>query len=75
MMTQVNIDTLANEQQNIFNKYIQAYTHILAGEQVPQILLNIDGTTGCGKTYLIHAICQELQWMAEENGKPDPVLS
>jgi hypothetical protein len=38
------------------------------------MLFNIDGSTGCGKTYLIHAICQQLRAMATSaHGKPDHI--
>ncbi|KAJ7433950.1 hypothetical protein B0H11DRAFT_1939032 [Mycena galericulata] len=66
----IDLATLANEQRAIFENYVSAYSKILAGEAIPQMLLNIDGTAGCGKTYLIHAICQELRRMAAEHGEP-----
>jgi hypothetical protein len=56
------------------DKYVTAYTKIQAGERVPQMLFNIDGSAGCAKTYLIHAICQQLHAMATAaHGKPDPI--
>ncbi|KAJ7434964.1 hypothetical protein B0H11DRAFT_1756738, partial [Mycena galericulata] len=69
----IDLATLANEQRAIFENYVSAYSKILAGEAIPQMLLNIDGTAGCGKTYLIHAICQELRRMAAEHGEPNPI--
>ncbi|KAJ7769637.1 hypothetical protein DFH07DRAFT_714431, partial [Mycena maculata] len=69
----VNLTTLANEQRAIFEEYVAVYSKILAGEAVPQLLFNIDGTAGCGQTYLIHAICQELRRMATARGEPDPI--
>lgn len=37
--------------------------------------LNVDGTAGCGKTYLVRAICQELRRrrIATDHGQPDPI--
>jgi hypothetical protein len=69
----ININTLAGEQRAVFSTYVDAYSKILNGENLPQLLFNIDGTAGCGKTYLISAICQELRRMANEHNQPDPI--
>jgi hypothetical protein len=69
----IDIATLAGEQRAIFDRYVAEYSKILNGEEGSQILLNIDGTAGCGKTYLIHAICQELRRMSTAHDKPDPI--
>jgi hypothetical protein len=39
-----------NSAQYTTSTYVAAYTKILAGERVPQMLLNIDGTAGCGNS-------------------------
>ncbi len=70
---EVDVSTLEQEQKDIFDLYLSTYKKILQGENVEPTLLNIDGTAGCGKTYLIRAICQELRQMAREAGEPDPV--
>ncbi|OBZ66500.1 hypothetical protein A0H81_13517 [Grifola frondosa] len=70
---QIALETLEPEQRQVFDRYVNGYMQILQGEVVPQMCLNIDGTAGCGKTYLIEAICQELRRLASENGKPDPI--
>ena len=54
----IDINTLEGEQKAIFDEYMDAYKKILLDENPPQMLFNIDGTAGCGKTYLITAICQ-----------------
>ena len=64
---------LPQEQRKVFDVFTGTYTKILAGESPQQLLLNIDGTSGCGKTYLIRAICQELRRMAREDYKEDPI--
>ena len=69
----VNINSLTQEQRKVLEVFTETYTKILAGKSPPQFLLNIDGTAGCGKTYLISAICQELCRMARENDQPDPI--
>jgi hypothetical protein len=69
----IDINTLAGEQRAVFDAYVNVYSKILNGEKVPQMLFNIDGTAGCGKTYLIRAICQELRRMANEHNQPDPI--
>jgi hypothetical protein len=48
--------------------------HTRKFSKATQLLLNVDGTAGCGKTYLIRAICQELRKMAIDHDQPDPIL-
>ncbi len=69
----IDINTLAGEQRTVFDAYVAAYSNILKGEKVSQMLFNIDGTAGCGKTYLISVICQELRRIANEHNKTDPI--
>ena len=72
----IDVNTLEAEQRTIFDKYITAYSNILAGNEnndPPQMLFNIDGTAGCGKTYLISAICQALRTLASVHHRPDPI--
>jgi ATP-dependent DNA helicase PIF1 len=70
----IDIDTLEGEQRAILDEYVDAYRRILQGEKPPQVLLNIDGTAGCGKTYLISAICQELRKMADAHEELNPIV-
>lgn len=71
--TPIDPATLAAKQRVIFDRTIQTYQRILDGEDVEPSYLNIDGTAGCGKTYLIRAICQRLRSMAKSKGMRDPV--
>ena len=71
--TPVNIASLNPEQRIIFDSYVSAYQSILSGLPSDQQLYNIDGTAGCGKMYVIRAICQELRRMASDCGLPDPI--
>lgn len=70
----IDINTLEGEQRAVLEEYVNAYKKILEGNASPQLLLNVDGTAGCGKTYLIRAICQELRKMAIDHDQPDPIL-
>jgi hypothetical protein len=72
----ININTLEAEQRTICDKYVAAYSEILTRREnndPPQTLFNIDGTAGCGKTYLIAAICQCLRDLASQHGHPNPI--
>jgi ATP-dependent DNA helicase PIF1 len=70
----INIGSLHHEQRVIFDQYMDAYSKSLLGEHSPQLLFNMDGTAGCGKTYLIAAISQGLHDMAVSHLQPDPFL-
>ena len=70
----IDITTLEGEQWAILEEYVNAYKEILEDKEPRQLLLNVDGTAGCGKTYLIRAICQELHRMATEHDELDPIL-
>lgn len=52
---------------------MDAYKKILLDKNPPQMLFIIDGTAGCGKTYLIAAICQGLRELADLHDQPDPI--
>lgn len=52
---------LNTTQRLIFDKVLRHANCLLSGQSVPQILLNIDGTAGTGKSFLIDAISQALQ--------------
>lgn len=69
----IDINTLNGEQKAIFDEYMDTYKKILLDENPPQMLFNIDGTAGCGKTYLIAAICQGLWELADLHDQPDPI--
>ncbi|KAI0833503.1 hypothetical protein BC628DRAFT_1307644, partial [Trametes gibbosa] len=63
-----------DNQQRILDRFINEYMAIIGGEENThlKLKLNIDGTAGCGKTYLIRAICQELRRLSTEHGHADP---
>jgi hypothetical protein len=70
----VDLDSLTPQQRELSDSYIDTYRRIMVDEQVQQQLLNIDGTAGCGKIYVIKAVCQKLRRIAIEHGHPDPIF-
>ncbi len=69
----IDITLLKGEQKVIVDNYIEVYQHVLRNEPVGQMKYNIDGTAGCGKSFVIRAICQGLRRMANDHDKPDPI--
>ena len=56
----VDIANLVDNQRRIFLRVMDHYERILAGENPPPFRVNIDGTAGTGKSYLIDAITKAL---------------
>ena len=53
------------------NQYIQE----LSGQETPgQLLLNVDGVARTGKTYTFMKICAQLQELALQAERPNPVF-
>ena len=69
----IDPDSLSPEQRDIYDLFIQTYQQLLSGQDPGQINLNIDGTAGCGKSYLIRCVCQKLRQLALEHEQPDPI--
>jgi hypothetical protein len=70
---------LQGEQREVFLQVIAWYKATLGAEQGrnnhPEPLrINIDGTAGTGKSFLISAISTELQNLASQENKPNPVM-
>ncbi|KAF1986139.1 hypothetical protein K402DRAFT_304358, partial [Aulographum hederae CBS 113979] len=55
------VDDLNAKQLTVYTTVIQQYERILADEDPSQLLLNIDGAAGSGKSHLIHAISSSLK--------------
>jgi hypothetical protein len=70
----VDIANLVDNQRRIFLRIVEHYRLILDGENPPPLRINVDGTAGTGKPYLIDAISKALAEMAMERGKKSPVL-
>jgi len=62
----VDIMNLVDNQRRIFLRVISHYHSILAGENPAPLRINIDGTAGTGKSYLIDALTKALTEMAHE---------
>ena len=67
-------DTLQTAQRTCFDRVIDQYRQILAGEAPEQLFLHVDGSAGTGKSYLIDMISTHLFEMARNAGRGDPVL-
>jgi ATP-dependent exoDNAse (exonuclease V) alpha subunit len=69
----LDLSTLEAEQHTIWHRLCMTYSDILCGLEPEQTLIQVDGSAGCGKTYLIDAICQELRDLAKDEDEPNPV--
>ena len=64
----VDISKLIGNQRRIFLKVISHYQQILPERNPPPLTINIDGTAGTGKSFLISAITKTLNNLASERG-------
>jgi hypothetical protein len=64
------------EQRKIYDTVVDQYTRELAVDQPEpsQLLLQVDGQGGTGKTEAILTTCAKLQELAATNGKQNPVF-
>jgi ATP-dependent DNA helicase PIF1 len=70
---------LQGEQREVFLRVIAWYKATLGAQQgrnnhPDPLRINIDGTAGTGKSFLISAISTELQNLASQENKPNPVM-
>jgi len=70
----VDIGSLVDNQRRIFLRVIEHYHRLLAGEICAPLRINIDGTAGTGKSYLIDAITKVLTDIARERGHKSPII-
>jgi hypothetical protein len=63
------------EQHKLYDIVVNQYTQELSSPVLPQqLLLNVDGVAGSGKTYTLLKICARLQDLAFRAGKQNPVF-
>ena len=56
----LDISNLVDNQRRIFLRVVKHYRNKLLGENLPPLRINIDGTAGIGKSYLIDALTKAL---------------
>jgi hypothetical protein len=65
---------LNTEQQKLYNIVTAQYTAELTLHDPPALLLNVDGLAGSGKTFTLLKISARLQELAQQAGRPNPVV-
>lgn len=71
---EVDYRTLQGPQRDVFLQVMAYYKALAKGLPVEPLRINIDGTAGTGKSYLIAAISTGLRDLALEEGFPDPCV-
>nr|OQO27419.1 hypothetical protein B0A51_07870 [Rachicladosporium sp. CCFEE 5018] len=66
------VGMLEPEQRLVYDGVVEHYEDVLLGNEPSQLLVNIDGQAGTGKSLLIQAICSRLQDMAGD--RPNSVV-
>ena len=61
-------------QRRVYDKIVNHATARLHGNVLPPFLLNVDGTVGTGKSFLIDAISQRLESLRALAPSPDPLV-
>jgi hypothetical protein len=64
------------EQRKLYDTVADQYSQELVLSRPPpsQLLLNVDGVAGSGKTFTLLKVCARIQELAEEAGKQNPVF-
>ena len=64
------------EQRKLYDTVVNQYSQELAlNRPLPsQLLLNVDGVAGSGKTFTLLKTCAQIQELAEQAGKRNPVF-
>jgi hypothetical protein len=65
---------LNTEQRKLYDVVTAQYTDELARCNSRALLLNMDGLAGSSKTFTLLIICARLQELAQQAGRPNPVL-
>jgi ATP-dependent exoDNAse (exonuclease V) alpha subunit len=67
-------DPLNLEQRKLYDTVLDQYSQELALDMPSQLLLNVDGVAGSGKTFTLLKTCARIQELAREAGKQNPVF-
>jgi len=70
----VDISKLTDNQRRIWVKVFSHYSRTLLHQNPPPLRINIDGTAGTGKSFLISAITKTLNSFAAERGLGSPII-
>lgn len=65
---------LNTEQRKLYDTVVSQYSLELALYRPSQLLLNVDGEAGSGKTFTLLKTCARIQELAAEAGMPNPVF-
>jgi hypothetical protein len=65
---------LNTEQQKLYNIVTAQYIEELASNSPQLLLLNIDSVAGSGKTFIVLKLCAQLQELAQQSRKENPVI-
>ena len=66
--------TLAGQQQIFFSLIVNHYNAFLSGANPDQLLVNLDGEGGTGKTFVIDRISRAVDALASSHGRLSPIL-
>jgi hypothetical protein len=67
-------ENLNSGQRKLYNIVVNHYERELEDKSPPQLLLNVDGVAGSGKTFTVLKTCARLQELASGAGKENPVF-
>ena len=62
------------EQKTLYNAVVDHYTLQWTCSSTAQLLLNVDGVAGSGKTFTLPKTCARIQELAARYGMPNPVF-
>ena len=69
------VSSLNEKQRQIYDLFMEKYRQVVQGtENNNQLLVNIDGEGGSGKSYLIKLLSSHLLQTAEEHGRKNPIF-
>lgn len=68
------VDGLEDKQRLLYDMVYSHYTDVLRDVNPPQLLINLDGKAGTGKSHLIMLLSSVLQNMARHCGRPNPII-